>query len=152
MVAASAVERKSAAGASNGANASAAMIVNASDVGVEMALVERIGDIPPTLRRSVRDGRRLLLLRKLLLIQRLEANRREMYRRKARPHDGIGERFADVREEDRRAVDRDDRLELLLRDPANREDARLRGFDEEERLVADLCRERHGQHAFVDVG
>ena len=75
-----------------------------------------------------------------------------MDRRKAGARHRIGQRLADVREEHRRAVDRDDLLQMLGRHAADREEPGLRRLDEEERLVGDLRRQRHRQHALVDVG
>jgi hypothetical protein len=68
-----------------------------------------------------------------------------------RARHGVGERLADVGKEDGRAVDRDDLLQMLGRNAADSEKARLRRLDEEQRLVADLRRQRDGQHRFVDV-
>ena len=96
--------------------------------------------------------RRLLHLRELLLVEHLEIDRHEMDRRKAGARHRVGERLADVREEHGRAVDRDDLLQMLGGHAADREESRLRRLDQEQRLVADLRRQRHRQHAFVDVG
>jgi hypothetical protein len=78
-----------------------------------------------------------------------EADRREVTGNRSRHR--VGERFANVGEQHGRAVDGNQRLQPVRRDPADREDAGLGCFDEEERLVADLRREGHREDALVDV-
>ena len=50
-----------------------------------------------------------------------------------------------------RAGDADDRLQLVVRDVADLEDAGLLGLDQEQRLVADLGRDGGGDGHFVDA-
>src|SRR6266542_3357059 len=74
------------------------------------------------MKRLVGDSRRRRLhLRELLLVERLEVDRREVNRGKACARHRIGERLSNVREEHRRAVDRDHRLQLIGRHALDRE-------------------------------
>src|SRR5690348_4996986 len=66
-----------------------------------------------------------LLRLQSLHIQRLERERREQHRREACAHHEVGDRLAQVRKEDRRAGDAEQRVELLRRHVAHGEDAGL---------------------------
>ena len=71
-----------------------------------------------------------------------------MHGRETRAGYGIGDRFPRVRKQHVRAVNGQHRLDLGERYPADPEYAGLRRFDQEQRLVAVLRRDRDREHAF----
>src|SRR5436305_10964649 len=90
--------------------------------------------------------RRVLLL---LEVERFEVERRENHRRKAAARNHVGNGFAQVGIDERRAGDAEERPELLRLRDAQLEDAGLPGFGEEERALADGGRHRGGHRYFV---
>ena len=81
-------------------------------------------------------------LREALLVERLEVDFGEVDRREAGARDGVCDVRAQVREQDGRARNADERIDLFSRNVANVENARLLGFDQERNLVRHLG--RHG--------
>ncbi|CAM2148074.1 hypothetical protein PT2222_10387 [Paraburkholderia tropica] len=100
----------------------------------------------------------VLLLRDLLqalLVERLEVDLGEVDRREARTRDRVGDVRAQIREQDGRASDADERIDLFRRDVADVENAGLLGFDQERNLVLDLGGDRAGdedlEHRFREA-
>ena len=90
-------------------------------------------------------------LRLLRLEHRLEVDFRQQHRREAGTGADVGDDRAQVRVDDARAGDADDRLQLVFGDVADLEDAALLGLDQEQRLVVDLGRDGRGDGDFVDA-
>src|ERR1700704_2102823 len=83
-------------------------------------------------------GARLLLLLQALHVQGLERYRGEQHRREAAARHEIGVPLPQIGKQDRRAADAEERVEVLRRHVADRENSRLHRLREEHRALAGL--------------
>ena len=92
-----------------------------------------------------------LLLGNLFRVQHLEVDRRQVDRREARTHRRVGDRLAGIREQQVRASNGNQRLDLLIRHIHDAENTSLTDFNQENRLFAQFGSHRHRQHHFENT-